>query len=197
LKPSEPATYEALVASRRDQLRIQIPRLLSSPVPFVWEIGSGHGHFLTAFAAAHPEVQCIGIDISLDRVARAKRKQERAGLGNLHFILADAADFLAALPAGARLGAVFILFPDPWPKRRHHKNRLLKPELLSAVAAVAGSGAPLYLRTDHEQYFREAEATVAAHEAWTRSPGTLLPFEEPTVFQRRAPRHFTLVATRR
>lgn len=197
MRPSKPESYEALVARRRDELRAELPRLLPSVEPFVWEIGSGHGHFLTAFAAAHPRVQCIGIDISLDRVTRAKRKKERAGLGNLHFILADASDFLAALPAGARIGAAFMLYPDPWPKRRHHKNRLLKPEFLSALAAVAESGAPVYLRTDHEPYFREAEATIEAHAAWARSPGTLLPFEEPTVFQKRAPRHFTLVATRR
>ena len=197
MRPSKPASYEALVERRRDELRMQLPRVLPQREPFVWEIGSGHGHFLTAFAAAHPDVQCIGIDISLDRVSRAMRKQERAGLGNLHFLLADAADFLAALPAAARMRAVFILFPDPWPKRRHHKNRLLKPEFLSALAAAAERGAPLYLRTDHEPYFREAEATIDDHAGWARSPGMPLPFEEPTVFQKRAPRHFTLVATRR
>ena len=188
--------YNALVAQRREQLRIQIPRLLPENGPFVWEIGCGHGHFLTAYAAAHPTEQCIGIDISPERIARAERKQVRAGLRNLHFILADAEDFLASLPLGRRIGTMFILFPDPWPKRRHHKNRLIKPEFLAAAAAASEKGAPLYFRTDYEPYFAEARLAVGADPAWRLLPPAPLPLEEPTVFQKRAPRHFTLVAER-
>ncbi len=190
-------SYKALVAQRREQLRIQFPKLLPRDESFVWEIGCGHGHFLTAYAAAHPQEPCIGIDISPERVARAERKQVRAGLRNLHFILADADDFLAALPRGRRASAIFMLFPDPWPKRRHHKNRLVKPEFLAAAAAAAEKGAPLYFRTDYEPYFAEARLLVGGAPAWRLLPQTLLPLEEPTVFQRRAPRHFTLVAARR
>jgi tRNA (guanine-N7-)-methyltransferase len=90
-----------------------------------------------------------------------------------------------------------MLFPDPWPKRRHHKNRLVKPEFLAAAAAAAEKGAPLYFRTDYEPYFAEARLLVGGAPAWRLLPQTLLPLEEPTVFQRRAPRHFTLVAARR
>lgn len=189
--------YNTLVAQRREQLRIQIPKLLPGGGPFVWEVGCGHGHFLTAYAAAHPAEQCVGIDISIERIERAIRKQVRARLKNLHFILADAQDFLAALPRGCRVGAIFILFPDPWPKRRHHKNRLIKPEFLAAAAAASDNGAPLYFRTDYEPYFAEAKLILGADPSWTLLPQALLPIEEPTVFQRRAPRHFTLVAARR
>jgi tRNA (guanine-N7-)-methyltransferase len=189
--------YNALVAHRRDQLGIQLPRILSQNGPFVWEIGCGHGHFLTAYAAAHPSEQCVGIDIAPERIARAVRKQERSRLKNLHFLLASADDFLASIPPGRTVGAIFILFPDPWPKRRHHKNRLMKREFLDAVAAAAERGAPLYFRTDHEPYFREAAAILGENPAWSPSKETLLPLEEPTVFQKRAPRHFTLVAARR
>lgn len=189
--------YNALVAHRREQLGIQFPQILPVGARFVWEIGCGHGHFLTAYAAAHPSELCIGIDIAPERIARAVRKQQRAGLKNLHFILAAASDFLASLPARARVSALFILFPDPWPKRRHHKNRLIKPEFLDAAAAAAEKGAGLYFRTDYEPYFREADGIVRAHPAWRVSDALVLPFEEPTVFQKRAPRHFTLVATRR
>jgi tRNA (guanine-N7-)-methyltransferase len=160
-------------------------------------VGSGHGHFLTAYAAAHPRSTCVGIDISAERVARAVRKQRRAGLGNLHFVLADAGDFLSALPDGSGISEIFILFPDPWPKRRHHKNRLMTVGFLAGAAAAAGKGARLFFRTDHEPYFREAEALLHGHADWEPSPESLLPFEEPTVFEKRAPRHFTLVATRR
>jgi tRNA (guanine-N7-)-methyltransferase len=190
-------TYKALIADRREQLRILFQKVLPDEGRFVWEIGSGHGHFLTAYATAHPSDRCIGIDIAPERVARAERKQARAHLGNLHFILADADDFLAALPRGRRASAIFILFPDPWPKRRHHKNRLMKPEFLAAAAAAADKGAHLYFRTDYEPYFAEARLVVGADPSWRLLPTAPLPIEEPTVFQKRAPRHFTLVAARR
>jgi tRNA (guanine-N7-)-methyltransferase len=189
--------YNALVAHRREQLGVELPYMLPKEGPFVWEIGCGHGHFLTAYAAAHPSEPCIGIDIAPERIASALRKQERSGLRNLHFVLADADDFLASLPRGRTVGAIFILFPDPWPKRRHHKNRLIKREFLNAVAAAAVEGALLYFRTDYEPYFREAATVLGENPAWALSKETLLPLEEPTVFQKRAPRHFTLVAARR
>ncbi len=192
----EPASYQALVARRREELRVKIPQFLAPGDSFVWEVGSGHGHFLTAYAAAHPLTTCIGIDISAERVGRSVRKQQRSHLKNLHFILAGADDFLASMPPDSRISALYILFPDPWPKRRHHKNRLIQPAFLSAAAAAAIEGAPLYFRTDHEPYFRDAEAIIRGHRAWECSGDTQLPFEEPTVFQKRAPRHFTLVATR-
>jgi tRNA (guanine-N7-)-methyltransferase len=197
LRPSRIHDHAAALAERRRRLGAHLPDLVPLDVPFVWEVGCGHGHFLAAYAAAHPEERCVGIDISSDRISRANRKRERAKLKNLHFILAEGEDFVAALPAICRFSAIYILFPDPWPKRRHHKNRVLKPEFLSATAAVAKKGARLYFRTDHEPYFRAAAAIIRAHEDWKESDAESLPFEEPTVFEKRADRHFTLVAVRR
>jgi tRNA (guanine-N7-)-methyltransferase len=151
-----------------------------------------------AYAAAHPKERCIGIDIASDRITRAVRKRERARLPNLHFVRADADDFLASIPKGARLAAIFILFPDPWPKRRHHKKRVMTPEFLSAAAALAEEGASLFFRTDHEPYFRAAAAATRAHADWKESDDPAAwPFDEPSVFQKRAERYFSLVATRR
>jgi tRNA (guanine-N7-)-methyltransferase len=182
---------------RREELRRALEGIIAPAARFVWEIGSGHGHFLTAYATAHPDESCIGIDIASERIARAERKCERAQLKNLHFVRADAEDFLASMPKRARFTAIFILFPDPWPKRRHHKNRLIKPGFLSAAAAKSGRGAGLYFRTDHEPYFKEAAATIREHPDWVVHDTEILPLEEPTVFQKRASRYFTLVATRR
>lgn len=194
---AKPPHHSVVTAERRERLRAVLLEFLPPASRFTWEVGCGHGHFLSAFAAAHPERLCVGIDISSDRVARAVRKRERAHLSNLHFMLADADDFLAALPEGARISEVFILFPDPWPKRRHHKNRVMKPGFLDALASVALQGSRLHFRTDHEPYFNDAEAVIRAHANWTAAPSALLPFEEPTVFQKRAQKQFTLVAERR
>jgi tRNA (guanine-N7-)-methyltransferase len=163
---------------------------------FLCEIGSGHGHFLTAYAAAHPAELCIGIDLIGDRIERATRKRDRAKLANLHFFHAEAHDFLAALPAGAAFSAVVILFSDPWPKRRHHKNRLLQPAFLDALATQSGQGTRLYFRTDHRGYFAHAMAVLAAHPAWRLDPAAPWIFEMETVFQARAPAYQSLVAGR-
>ncbi len=170
--------------------------LITSKDRFVWEVGSGHGHFLTAYARAHPGGKCIGIDITSDRIVRADRKRDRGRLENLHFVRAEAEDFLAVMPEHARFSSIFILFPDPWPKRRHHKNRVVKPEFLAAMAGRALKGATLYFRTDHEPYFRDVTGFIRSHPDWSLHERPEWPFDEATVFQKRAERHFSLVATR-
>jgi tRNA (guanine-N7-)-methyltransferase len=186
-----------MIAQRRGDLRLVLAKILKDRDRFIWEVGCGHGHFLAAYSEAHPDVTCVGVDITSDRIARAVRKRERARLNNLHFIRADAEDFLAVMPARSRFTSIFILFPDPWPKRRHHKNRVVKPHFLTAAAANSEKGAVLYFRTDHEPYFKEVSSLVGAHPDWEKSSPPAWPFEEETVFQKRALRHFSLVALRR
>ncbi|HXA14682.1 MAG TPA: methyltransferase domain-containing protein [Opitutaceae bacterium] len=190
------SAHLALIAQRRADLRAALAPVLPSAARFLCEIGSGHGHFLTACAAAHPGELCIGIDLVGERVARAIRKRDRAKLPNLHFFHAEAHDFLAALPADASFSAIVILFPDPWPKRRHHKNRLLQPAFLDALAARAGQGTRLYFRTDHRDYFAQATSVLAAHPAWRIDPAAPWLFETETVFQARAPAYHSWVAER-
>jgi len=165
-------------------------------VGVVLEIGCGHGHFLTAYAAAHPEKFCVGFDIVLDRIVRAGRKRTRAELEkNLAFVRAEATEFFAALPEHVRFSEIFILFPDPWPKRRHHKNRMIRPEILSALAARATTATRLFFRTDYAPYFADARQTIAEHGAWKIAPaGTPWPFEFQTVFQGRAEGFQSLIA---
>jgi tRNA (guanine-N7-)-methyltransferase len=190
------AEYLARMSQRRRDLQAQVAALLPPKARFVCEFGCGHGHFLAAYAAAHRDQLCIGLDISGERIGRAVRKRDRAKLGNLHFIHAEARDFMDSLPPDAALADIYILFPDPWPKRRHHKNRLMEPEFLTRIAQRAGQGSRLFFRTDFEPYFREAEAMVQKHPAWQITPGPW-PFEQVTVFQSRAERHHSLTALRR
>jgi tRNA (guanine-N7-)-methyltransferase len=186
-----------MIAQRRADLRVVLADILNNGSRFVWEVGSGHGHFLTAYSKAHPDITCVGVDITSDRIVRANRKRERGRLKNLHFVRAEADDFLAAMPDGARFASIFILFPDPWPKRRHHKNRVVTPVFLATVAEKSVTGAGLYFRTDHKPYFDAAFTLIDAHPDWEKSDSAAWPFEEESVFQKRAPRHFSLVAARR
>ena len=187
------AAYVSKVAERQVALKATSATLLAGVGAFVLEIGSGHGHFLTAYAAAHPERTCLGLDIIAERVERANRKKNRARLGNLHFLHASAEDFLASLPENARFADVFVLFPDPWPKRRHHKNRLMQADFLSQIAVKAGQGLRLYFRTDDIDYFAAARAVVMEHAAWQVLDAPWV-FEYETVFQERATGFHSLVA---
>lgn len=190
--------YQVLQEQRRAELRAALRPLLAGRTRLTLEIGCGHGHFLEAYAAAHPASFCLGIDIMSDRVNRGTRKRDRARLGNLAFVHASAGDLLAVLPADVKLDAVFVLFPDPWPKRRHWKNRLIQTEFLDELASHAVAGAPLYFRTDYAPYFDEAKAVVAAHSRWQLAPDAKAwPFEFTTVFQARAPSYQSLIARRR
>lgn len=190
--PQRAAAYRAEMHRRRSELSGQLAALLTAPGRFVWELGCGHGHFLTAYARAHPEKLCVGIDIVAERVERALRKRDRAKLSNLHFVRAEARLFLETLPSGAAFSELFILFPDPWPKLRHHKHRIIQPGFLTAAAARAGDNCPLYFRTDHQPYYDDAWRAIDAHPAWDVTRESW-PFEFTTVFQARAAGHYSLI----
>jgi len=185
--------HARVIADRRVALHREIEASLKDAALLTCEIGSGHGHFLTAYAAHHVDRTCVGVDIVDDRVARANRKRDRAQLPNLHFFHADARLFLETLPSRTMLRDVFILFPDPWPKKRHHKNRLLQAEFLDLLRAKTVETARLYFRTDHSSYFESARGVVEHHSGWQLSPSPW-PFEHVTVFQSRAAHYFSFCA---
>jgi len=162
----------------------------------VLELCCGHGHFLAGFAAHHPESVCIGVDYCRDRIARAQRKQSSAGLGNLQFLRAEVFEFLSAWPAGRRVSSVFLLFPDPWPKRRHRKYRVLSERLLTRLAEICEPRAALSFRTDSEDYIGEALRLAGAHPEWLHASDAAWPYEQASVFQEKADRYFSLIAIR-
>ncbi len=125
-----------------------------STITDLWlEIGFGAGEHLAAQAAAHPEIGLIGCEPYVNGVAALLSRIDAVGLTNIRIVADDARPLLAALPA-ACLGRVFILFPDPWPKRRHHKRRLISTRALAELARVMKDDAELRLATDHREYAR-------------------------------------------
>jgi tRNA (guanine-N7-)-methyltransferase len=188
--------FQAIQAGRLVALRAELAMALPTPkTRFVLEIGCGNGHFLAAYAIAYPDQYCVGIDLRLERIAKALRKRDRAGLGNLQFLRCEAGDFLSELPVSVQLLDIYILFPDPWPKKRHHKHRLFKPAFLETVAARAGQGSRLFFRTDYKSYFDQAVEVIAAQRAWRLLPPGPFPFEHQTIFQSRAAVFHSLGAT--
>jgi tRNA (guanine-N7-)-methyltransferase len=183
------------VESRLEQLRTELPPVLPTPpAAITLEIGCGHGHFLTRFAEAHPERFCLGVDILSDRLERANKKRNRAGLTNVRFHKVEAVELLECLPPGITFEEVFLLFADPWPKKRHHKNRLVRADFLEALAARMAPGGRFYFRTDHAGYFADGREVLEQHPCWKIVPDAPWPFEEPTVFQLKAPAYQSLVA---
>ena len=188
--------FLARVAQRQTALRAKLAALIPAPAALTLEIGSGHGHFLTRYAVEFPQRFCLGVDLISDRIRRAKRKAERAKLSNCHFVQAEARELIDALPADVTFTELWVLFPDPWPKKRHHKNRLLQPMFFESIASRMGEGARLYFRTDHGEYFHTVFALLPNLQTWRLDPAAQWPLEQETVFQARAPGYHSLVAVR-
>ena len=191
--PARTARYLATMEKRRVDLRALLAGTVPEGTRLVWEIGCGHGHFLTSYAQAHPGTFCFGIDIVAERIQRALRKRDRARLTNLHFTQAEARLFLETLPAGAQFSAIFVLFPDPWPKVRHHKHRIMQADFLESSARRAATDARLYFRTDYRPYFADVATILDQRPGW-QPVAESWPFEHETVFQSRAERYYSLVA---
>jgi tRNA (guanine-N7-)-methyltransferase len=118
----------------------------------VWlEIGFGGGEHLAAQAECHPEISLIGCEVFQPGIARLLAHIELHHLGNIRIFTDDARLMIAALPPSS-IDRVFIMFPDPWPKRRHENRRLVSCETLDALAAVMTDGAELRLATDDSNY---------------------------------------------
>lgn len=184
-------------AVRVENLKAEIEALPNADFGNVltFEIGCGKGHYLSAYGASHKDELCVGIDLISSRIRDGERKNEKRGNTNVHFIKAYSSEFLDAMPAEVKFKKVFIFFPDPWPKKRHHKNRLIQPEFLSTLKAYCTSDVKLYFRTDHTEYFDWSKAIFEAHPDWQILPSEKLEFEEVSQFQRILPNFQTLCAS--
>ncbi len=126
--------------------------LFGAPPPAVWlEIGFGGGEHLAAQAEQHPAIGFIGCEVFENGIARLLGEIARRDLDNIRVFADDARGLLDCL-APASIGRVFILFPDPWPKRRHHKRRLVATATLDRLAILMQPGAELRLATDDTDY---------------------------------------------
>jgi len=172
-----------LRATNVERLRIKLSEVLGSRAGFTLEIGCGHGHWLAAYAKANPDEFCLGIDLITGRIAKSLRKQELQSIKNISFLKAEATEVLDALTPVHKIEKVFILYPDPWPKRRHHKNRFLCAENLSRLAKASTDNAKLYFRTDDADYFDWTVRELKSHPHWQICEGDSWPFETPTFFE--------------
>lgn len=140
--------------------------LFAEAVDEVWlEVGFGTGEHLAAQAEGHPGTGFIGCEPFVNGVARLLALVAEGNLGNVRVFADDARLVLEAL-GPASIGRAFVLFPDPWPKSRHHKRRFIAPATVDALARVLKDGAELRVATDHAEFCRWTLRHVLAHPAF-------------------------------
>jgi tRNA (guanine-N7-)-methyltransferase len=155
--------------------------------PRVLEIGFGDGELLASMAAAAPGEDFLGVEVHEPGVGHCLLLLERQGLSNVRLIRHDAVEVLSHQLPDASLAAVNLFFPDPWPKKRHHKRRIVQPEFMRLVATKLQPGGMFRLATDWAPYAEHVAAVLAADGSFAALPQAELA-RISTKFERRGER---------
>jgi tRNA (guanine-N7-)-methyltransferase len=155
--------YMFVIDPRHDGFfRIDLPVLFGNSHPVILEIGSGKGRFLIGTATERPELNLIGVEKSLHYHRVIRDRVERRGLTNIRLINHDAFLVLRDMIPDASLSEIHIYFPDPWPRKRQQKRRIIRPEVLREMRRVLVDGGMGIYVTDHREYFEVAAPVVEA-----------------------------------
>ena len=133
-------------------LELKDEKIFSRAAPLVIDIGFGNGESTVAIAKAHPEWNIIGIDVYRPGVGNLLRQLAEHNIDNVRVFCCDAVEVLQNIIPSNSLHRVQIFFADPWPKKRHHKRRLIQPEFVKVIADRLQQGGELVLATDWQNY---------------------------------------------
>jgi tRNA (guanine-N7-)-methyltransferase len=159
---------------------------VAAPRPLWLEVGFGSGEHLVETARRHPDVTHLGAEVFVNGVAALLAKLAAEPLANVLIHPGDARDLLEVLPEGS-LGRAYLLYPDPWPKARHHRRRFVSPEPLALLRRALAPGAELRVATDVPDYMRQAVEEGRAAGFEVEGPGAA-PWEDwtPTRYEAKA-----------
>jgi len=167
---------------------LDLDRIFGRAAPKILEIGFGMGETTAVIAAQHPERDYLGVEVHKPGVGSLLKRLAELNLKNVRVIQQDVVEILRDRIAPAALDGVHIFFPDPWPKKRHHKRRLIQPPFVALLASRLKPGAYLHACTDWEDYARQMLDVLAAEPtlentacAYAARPGT----RPQTKFERR------------
>ena len=135
--------------------RLDLAELFQKTQPLEVELGCGDASFLVEYARRNPERNFIGVERLLGRISKLDRKGRRAGLTNLRGVRIESSYFLQYLLPPHSASAFHIYFPDPWPKKKHRKHRLINEGFPALARAALAPGGLVYLRTDDADYFAQ------------------------------------------
>ncbi|MGB0744502.1 MAG: tRNA (guanosine(46)-N7)-methyltransferase TrmB [Opitutales bacterium] len=183
-------------AERKAELRKILELELAGVDQILFEAGCGHGHWLTSYAGAHQRTHCVGIDLVSWRIRKCLQKRDKSGLANLYFYKAELGEFLEVLPQPIRLERTVLLFPDPWPKARHHRRRMVQEAFLDQVAERTARGGQFCFRSDHRPYFDWTVEHLEEHTAWQIDLEARWPHEKETYFQDLMEQFHSVIAVR-
>jgi tRNA (guanine-N7-)-methyltransferase len=141
---------------------LDLSRLFGRNAPRMIEIGFGAGEALLEFAQAHREFDCLGLEVHRPGVGHLLLGAHAAALDNLRIVCHDAVEVLQHQIEPACVHLIHIFFPDPWPKKRHHKRRLIQPAFASLLARALARGGTLRLATDWEPYAQHMREVLDA-----------------------------------
>ncbi|MFW5839483.1 MAG: tRNA (guanosine(46)-N7)-methyltransferase TrmB [Planctomycetota bacterium] len=158
--------------------RIDLAGLFGNDRPVELEIGTGKGTFLLARATDRPEVNFIGIEYAKAYGMYAADRYKRHGLGNIRMVCDDAIKFIDVCIGDATLSRVHIYFPDPWPKRKHHRRRTIQRPFVRQLRRILKPGGQLLIKTDHRDYFEWMRRVLRDAEGFARTPFPQLVREE-------------------
>ncbi|HMJ65175.1 MAG TPA: tRNA (guanosine(46)-N7)-methyltransferase TrmB [Candidatus Binatia bacterium] len=134
---------------------LPLAQLFSSQEPLEIELGAGDGSFLAAWTAKKPLHNFLGVERLLGRIRKAERKIQRGGLTNVRLLRIEAGYFLEYLLPPGSVATLHVYFPDPWPKRKHWRHRLINEHFTGIAANALQPGGAVYLRTDDQNYFAQ------------------------------------------
>jgi len=146
---------------------------ISSSRDLVLEIGSGMGETTVEIAKGHPETDFIAIEVHGPGVGSLLNRIEAEKLANLRVIRHDAVEVLERMVPDGALAAIHLFFPDPWPKKRHHKRRLVQPAFACLVARKLRGGGIVHAATDWPDYAEQIAAVFCANSSFVKSEGGL------------------------
>ena len=139
---------------------VDFAALFGNSNPVEIEIGCGKGRFLVARAQENPGINFLGLDRAVKWMKKGIKNSSKQSLGNVLFLQAEIREFLERVP-GQSVSLFHIYFPDPWPKRRHHKHRFVTAEFLAALYQKLTAGGRVELATDHADYFEQMKKSAA------------------------------------
>ncbi len=141
---------------------LNLEKAFQRTAPVVLEIGSGMGETTAAIAQSNPDTDYLAVEVHGPGVGSLLKKIEALGLRNLRVIRHDAVEVLEKMIPDASLAGLHLFFPDPWPKKRHHKRRLVQPHFATLAARKLGPGGYIHAATDWPEYADQMDAVFSA-----------------------------------
>jgi tRNA (guanine-N7-)-methyltransferase len=141
--------------------RLDLTQIFPSDQPLEVELGAGDGSFLIAWAKANPQHNFLGVERLLGRIRKIERKANRAALTKVRLMRIEAAYFLEYLLPRRSVTALHVYFPDPWPKRKHRRKRLINEGFAETCERVLVPGGAIFVRTDDPNYFAQMQETFS------------------------------------